>query len=203
MKNSFLIILMLIIFNSCQDDLIDMNENNSESISVQIRSAFYDDYSDEESYSLNEFVALNHDEYGLNFISDNLNSVIDNSSLFSEADIDSVMQTKIKIKFRFRWNGCNPLGACLIITFGKAGVAPDLTESIVGVRGDKLIVIPQGSKNGMLSDGYIFVDPIEIGDDEADLLGIPRGSTIKSGIYKSKTSTTKYPYGYHVFNIIN
>ena len=203
MKKIVLFLILFMVLSSCNNERLDVIETRSELISTRNSTSFYNDYSDDQSYTLEEFIELNHDEYGEEFINDHLNSIVDNIALISQDEINDVYATKIKIKFRFRWNGCNPLGACLIITFGNASADPDLTECIVGVRNGKLIVIPQGAKNGMLSDGYIFVDPIEIGDDEADLLGLPHGTMINPGIYKSKTPTNEFPYGYHIFDLSN
>ena len=107
-----------------------------------------------------------------------------------------------KIKFKFRWNGCNPLGACLV--FRSENQDSDLTESIVEILDENhLLVIPLRNQNGILSDGYSFVEPIDIDNEVSNLIGLPEGKRIVSGIYTAQIPDDDFIYGYHIFNIEN
>lgn len=197
MRNLVLFLVTCFVIISCHDKEFEIA---TKPVAVQQRT-FYDDYSDDSTYTLEEFIQLNHDAYGDEFIEDYSDEIIDNIALIPVDTVDVIDAAKVKIKFRWRWNGCDPLGACLIITWNNAGSDPDLHDSYIGVRGNKLIVIPQSPINGMLSDGYIFVDPISIGGDEADFLGVSRGTNIVPGIYKSERPSGQFPYGYHIFDL--
>jgi hypothetical protein len=196
----FVFLFFFITYSCTKDNSANISEESLNYNSIQKRT-YYDDYSDDSTYTLSQFIGLNHDVNGLNFIAEHIDSIIDNGTGIHEDTVKNVNDVAAKVKFKFRHNGCNPLGACIIRTFRNAGSDEDMTVSHVGIVDNKIIVIPQGIKNGMLSDGYIFVDPISIGNDEADLLGVPHGSSIKPGIYKSKTPNGQFPYGYHIFNL--
>jgi len=203
MKNLVLIFVALLVFTSCQNEEIEILTSEQHMDTPQLRSGAYLDYSDDESYSLEEFIKLDHNQYGLDFMDRHLDNVVDNISRLDPSDLEDVERRRGPFAFRFRWNGCDPLGACLIIYIRSADPGDtDLTECIAGVRNGKLIVIPQGPSNGMLSDGYIFVDPIEMDKETCDELGVPNGTEIKAGIYKSGLPSADYKYGYHVFDLV-
>ncbi len=187
--------------------IIEPTKDHMKDISVStLRDDYYDDYEDGEPYTLAEFLELNHDEYGDEFITTHIDSIVDN---IASADLDSlnaIITNDYRVKVRFRWNSCNPLGFCLL--FGNPTpptlpiqIANDLTECVVGVVGDKIYIIPLATKNGMLSDGYIFVENVSIPQAVCDDLNISFGTKIKAGIYSAHTPSGTYAYGFHVLDL--
>jgi hypothetical protein len=205
MKYLILILLISTAIISCDDyDASIIEKNHTEKFMSVDKIPVSSSISNEISYTLEEYINLSHSEYGTNFINQHLYSIIDNISNIDENIIDEVISAKPYIKFRWKWDECSKLGACLIIRFSSfTDDDSNLSDVYAGINGNKLIVIPQTINNGMLSDGYIFVDPIQINKDEAEYLGISEGKKIRPGIYKCQLPTAKYPYGYHVFDIID
>ena len=198
----FTLMFSIFYMQSCQTRSENLEkENNSFS-----RSS-YKQYSDDVQYSLGEFLNLDHDLYGNEFITRHINNVIDNRGFLSKLQIPrDKPKRKRKVKGRFRWNNCDPLGACLIIGVQEPHEIDDfITECDAYFDADsmKLILEPNGKNNGMLTGGEIFVEQISLSDSICESLGIPINSYVVEGIYISELPSDVYEFGRHAFNVAN